>query len=207
MNINECIELAKITLGFSALAAALFSAWTAYRAYKVNLRKAQEDRTRDRDKELLSQIENSFKWAYESLTEDGKSIPPKADRLNWLTSARHLLRADTLSKKITSDIYRTILAEKEEFWRHRFYLALQDVSVRNPAFFENRNEARKKGPIEPRSAKVIIEFSAWKNGAEDPIDTVESGPISQATHGISSASMGFNDYLATLDQRRNNQSS
>ena len=192
-----------MALAFFALAAASFSALTAYKAYKVNLRKTEEDRVRDRDKELLAQIENSLKWAYDSLTEDGKSIPVKADRLNWLTCARHLLRANTLSMKIVSETYRTIRDEKEEFWRHRFYLALRDISFRNPGFFENGYATTAGGgPIEPRSAKVIIEFSAWRNGAEDPIDSVENGPISHEDYGKSSASMGLNEYLALLEQRR-----
>ncbi len=207
MSANDCIELAKTSLALFALIAALFSARIAYKAYQANLGKIQEDRLRDRDKELLAQIENSYKWAYDSLTDDGKSIPPKADRLKWLTCARHLLRAEALSKKISSDTYRTIRDEKEEFWRHRFYLALQDGSIRNPSFFENNNAARSSGPIEPRSAKVIIEFSAWKKGTEDPIDTVTDGPISQETHGVSGASMGFNEYHSMIESRRQSRAS
>jgi hypothetical protein len=200
-NTQIIIEFIKIAL----TSFAFFSAIVAYKAYRANLRKIEEDRIRDRDKELLLQVQKSLQWAYDSLTDEGKTIPPKADRLNWLTCARHLLRARKLGEKISSNTYQIIYQETEEFWRHRFYLALDNPATLSPAYFGKRRSSFTGEQIEPRSAKTIIEFSAWKQETEDPIDFVELSLISSDTHGISLASKGFNQYLSELRQRQSSQ--
>lgn len=61
--------------------ATLGSIVVAYLAYKANLSKIEEDRVRDRDKELLAQVKSSFDWAYNVLTDEAKNIPPEANPL------------------------------------------------------------------------------------------------------------------------------
>ena len=105
-------EIAKVLI--SALT--LVSVFVAFLAYRANLQKQEEDRVRDADKELLAQAQKSLEWAYNSLTNNGNDIPPKPERLNWLTSARHILRHSKIAKRIRSDTCRTVHAEHEEFW-------------------------------------------------------------------------------------------
>ena len=117
LSFNEIVEIIKIALGGGALD----SVWIAQKAYKANLVKQEDDRIRDSDKEILNQSEKSLEWAYEVLTDAGKNLPPRSDRLNWLTCARHMTRHDELASKIKTVTYQTVHAEIEEFWRHRFY--------------------------------------------------------------------------------------
>ena len=67
--VNTLFEVVKVAIG----GAALFSIWIAYKAYQANLRKQEEDRVRDADRELLSQTQKSLEWAYDVLTNDGAS--------------------------------------------------------------------------------------------------------------------------------------
>lgn len=194
-------DVAKGAVPALALLFAMVSAAMAFGAYRANLGKIQEDRIRERDKELLGQIIKSYQWAYDSLLGDSVAGPPDADRLNWLTCARHLLRAEALAAKIQSDTYRLIQQEHQDHWRHTFYLRLDDPVLRNVGYFSGTG-ASDPDQIEPGSARVIIRFSTWAMGAVDPIDGEPHGPLSRDDYGISDAIRGYNAYVDHLAQRR-----
>jgi len=106
---QNCVEWIKIAI--SALTP--FSIFITYLAYRANLGKINDDRERERDKEYLSQFKTSLEWSFNALTADGTELPPKADRLNWLTAARHILRAKKIKAQITHLTYLTIADEIE----------------------------------------------------------------------------------------------
>lgn len=184
--------------------ATLGSIVVAYLAYKANLTKIEEDRVRDHDKELLAQVKNSFEWAYDVLTDKATHIPPEANRLNWLTCARHLLRAKNLVKRIASPIYKTVYAELEEYWRHKFYMALSDDSLRNWSYYWDSGKPDWPENIEISSALVIVDFSNWKEGAADPIGDVDREALIKTGGGIKggSAGRGLEEYIVRLNQIR-----
>ncbi len=197
--INTFFEVIKIAIG----SAALFSIWIAYKAYQANLRKQEEDRVRDADKELLSQTQKSLEWAYNVLTNDGNNIPPSPDRINWLTCARHLLRYNKISEKIIGATYKTVHAEVEEYWRHKFYLALSDTSLMSAAYFKDQSRQDWPEKIEISSAIVVIDFSNWKEGAKDPTDDVDRQKM--MTNGNcfkGSAGRGLRAYMRDLEELR-----
>lgn len=175
-----------------------------YLAYKANLSKIDEDRERDRDKELLTQVKSSFAWAYDVLTNEGRDNPPQANRLNWLTCARHLLRAEKLVKQISSQIYKTVYAEIEEYWRHKFYMVLSHESMRSGSYY--LNSARPEWPenIEISSALVIVDFSNWKEGSVDPTNDVDREALFQTGRGVKggSAGRGLERYILRLNEIR-----
>ncbi|WP_147282881.1 hypothetical protein [Pseudorhodoferax soli] len=171
------------------------SAFLAYLAYRAN-------GVRDADKELTAQARMSLKWAYDALTEEGKTIPPPADRLNWLTCARHLLRHDYLVAQIKTDTYRTVHAEQAEFWRHQFYLALNHQTLAFPHYYAGPG---RYGPlsgngIEPRSAAVVVAFSSWPEGQVDLIERVDAAGMVGGSD--TSAKFGVRAYLADFARAR-----
>lgn len=97
-------------------------------------------------------------WLYNALTDSGENVPPRADRLNWLTSARHILRAKRIQFQITYPTYITIADEMEEYWRHKFYLTLSDRTLRNRQYFINRDTPAWPENIEISSALVVVDF-------------------------------------------------
>jgi len=145
----------------------------AYLSYKANVQKSNDDRDRDHDKELLAQARTSLQWAYNALTDDGATIPPRADRLNWLTSARHLLRTKTLADRIKNSTYRTIYDEIEEYWRGKFYGALSHDALRLWTYYADEAKPHWPEKIEITSALIIIDFLNWKKGAPDPTDAAD----------------------------------
>ncbi|KQP21342.1 hypothetical protein [Pseudorhodoferax sp. Leaf265] len=193
MSCPTAFEIAKLLVSLVTVGSLIY----AIKAYNANVRKQQEDRVRDADKELVTQARLSLEWAYDALTAEGAQIPPKADRLNWLTCARHLLRHAELAGQITSQTYRTVHAEHEEFWRHRFYLALDDIALRMGTYYLSGPGALSAENIEPRSAAVVVAFSAWPAGLKDLTDSVDVGKTLHGREG--GAVRGVRHYLEALD--------
>ncbi|MBU8978171.1 hypothetical protein JI752_018645 [Lysobacter sp. MMG2] len=191
-------------LKFAISAATLVSIVIAFRSYRANVAKQNEDRIRDSDKELLAQAQKSIQWAYDALTDEGKGLPPLPDRLNWLTSARHLIRAQKLAAKIASPTYKTVYEEIEEFWRHRFYVALSHSDLRSWAYFADSAKSNYPERIQPTSAVVIVAFSSWKEGVPDPTDEVDLDTIiKRGALENTSAGRGLESYLQQLEAARN----
>lgn len=163
------LELSKLLVSILTLASIVI----AYRSYRANLTKQNDDRIRERDKELLLQVQKSFQWAFDVLTDEGKEAPPKANRLNWLTSARHLLRTKKIADQISSETYRTVFEEIEEYWRHKFYIALSDEQLRSWTYYADQSNLSWPENIEISSALVILDFSNWKKDAPDPLKEMD----------------------------------
>lgn len=131
-------------------------------------RSTEEERGRNRDRELLDQVLKSYDWAYDAFTTGSGTFGIEPNRLNWLTAARHLVRAQKLAGQISSATYRTIQRENEEYWRTQFYLQADMDALANPDYYFEWGD--KERPIDFRSAIVIADFLAWKEGNGDPID-------------------------------------
>lgn len=197
-------EIAKVSI--SALTP--LSIYVAYKAYRSNLRKQEDDRIRDADKELLTQAQKSLEWAYNSLTNDGENIPPKADRLNWLTCARHLLRQKTISRQIQSAIYKTVHAEHEEFWRHKFYIALDHSQLNGAGYYSKQSHDSWPENIEISSAMTVVKFSNWPKEQKDPTDEVDREAILQDKEAlVGRAGRGLRSYVHRLSEARGRMNS
>ena len=194
--IFECLQL-------GASLATPISIWIAYQAYQANLTKQNDDRSREADKELLAQCKESLAWAYGSLTNNGNSIPPVADRLNWLTSSRHILRYLKIREKIGTETYCIVVDEIEEYWRHKFYLALDSNTLLSTNYFTNKDNTSWPENIEISSAMVIIEFSNWKKGTADPTDAVDREKMkADGTCFKGLAGRGLRHYIQRINDSR-----
>ena len=193
------LDWIKITISILTLGSIVI----AFFAYRTNSRKILEDRIRERDKEYVAQMLKSWQWALDALSENGKPSPPKPDRLNWLTAARHVLRAQKIGAQIANPTYKLIAAENEEFWRHKFYVALSDPSLRQASYYSQSENPSWPENIDTRSALVIVNFSNWKADAIDPIDEVDADQLigESGTKG-GGAGRGVKAYLELLKEAR-----
>lgn len=191
------VELSKLLVSILTF----LSIVIAYRSYRANLLKQNEDRIRERDKELLLQVQKSFQWAYDVFTDDGKEVPPKASRLNWLTSARHLLRANRIANQISSKTYRTVFEEIEEYWRHKFYIALSGDQLRSWTYYADQSDPNWPENIEITSALAILDFSNWKNDTPDPLKEMDREALVANRNAFLciSAGRGLEAYMARLE--------
>lgn len=130
-----------------------------------------QERSRNRDRELLDQILKSYGWAYEAFTRDTDRGVVMASQLNWLVAARHLLRAKRLVDQISSSTYRTIQQEHEEHWRTQFYRQADSAWLLDPGYYFESGD--KKKPLDISAAIVIADFMAWKEDVGDPIDDID----------------------------------
>ncbi|MFD2299905.1 hypothetical protein QRO11_03710 [Paracidovorax citrulli] len=137
-------------------------------------RKAQfEQRQLDRDEKILGQICSSYQWAYDVLAEgrETEDAPPKADRLSWLIAARHLLRAEKLTDSLRTELFQTMQAEQEEYWRTKFYKLLNHKELSNYQYYMNPSEVNFN--LDARSVFVVAEFTRWVPSRYDPIDSID----------------------------------
>ncbi|OZI64633.1 hypothetical protein [Bordetella genomosp. 4] len=149
------------------------SACVAAGAALRGLRLSQELQTRaDAEKRgdaLLAQASTALEVAYESLTKDLENGAPAQSRLNWLTSARHLLRYRKLKSHLQGT-QQLICNEREEAWRLRFYLILEPLEKRYGYFDPPEGDSDLQRTIVPKSAAVVIAFSQWPDSVKDPLN-------------------------------------
>ena len=152
--------------------------------------------------EILTQASLSLERAYAVLTKNDTEIrPPAADRLNWLTAARHLERYKKLKAKLTVDTHRTVCEEHEEYWRHKVYVCLDAPYQLSLAYYKEKAQPDQRAGIEPRSALVIHEFAKWPEGREDPVDKVDAQAIVARGETLK-GNHGLRQYLETLPEFR-----
>lgn len=123
---------------------------------------------------VLAQAVLSLERAYDALTIDGsQTAPVPASRLNWLTAARNIETYKALKRKIRVGAHILIADGHEEYWRHRFYRALQAPAYHQPSYYYPQGRvhgAPQSEQIEPRSAIIVHAFAKWPEGRRDPID-------------------------------------
>lgn len=130
---------------------------------------------------------------------------PISDRLAWLTAARLILEARQVAKGIRVQSIKAMYAAEEEYWRRRFYDALQLTSasspLANPNYFIEGEKKLKGYVIDERSIKVLYEFVDWPEGQVDPMDGVSKFTDKELSAMIL-GKRGAREFLET--QRRTN---
>lgn len=103
------------------------------------------------------------------------NLPPQKNRLNWLTSARHILRYKRLKSNLVGT-HLLVCDEIEEFWRYRFYIAVEPLENKF-GYYDSpgaKTQDAAKAIIDPKSALVILAFSDWPEGRVDPLREVRA---------------------------------
>lgn len=181
MNLTASDIIAIVAAGI-ALASAIVSVIAVYVPWRNT-----------HDSEIFAEAVRALERAYEVLTEQGKETgPPRADRLNWLTTARHIESFKSLKTRLKTKLYRTLCEENEEYWRHQFYLTL----FRNPRYTEAYYV---NGQIEPRSALILYSFASWPKGKRDPIDLLDLKEFWEESEEMR-LNAGFKEYLRRFPQ-------
>ncbi|OMG53225.1 hypothetical protein BJN45_13495 [Azonexus hydrophilus] len=117
-----------------------------------------------------------LKRAYETIKPIEAEAPPKS-RLVWLTTARWLLAANSISSKIsgTSPSLKNAYELEAEHYRMLFCNFLKpnqmDSVFSQQAFFAG-DRSMSGSELEERSVRVILEFMEWPEEKRDVIDKV-----------------------------------
>jgi hypothetical protein len=152
--------------------------------------------------EILNQAAHSLERAYEALSNNGTQIcPPAPDRLNWLTTARHIEQYKKLKKKISFKTHSVVCEEHEEYWRHKLYLCLDPLHIQQPSYYAERREPQRQLGIEPRSAIIIYNFVNWPEGKQDPIESANVEEMLKDGHFLK-GNPGLRHYLNTFPKYR-----
>lgn len=181
MSINDIATISSaVFAGLSALvaAAAIYFPWRMQQNH-----------------ELLNQAVLSLERAYKALSNDGQNVRPvPADRLNWLTCARHIESYKALKRKIKTEIHQSLCEEHEEFWRHQFYICLDMNNIHQPSYYDESPPPERKLGIEPRSAIIIYSFASWQKTKADPIDSVDVNALIRECDALK-GNIGLSTYL------------
>ena len=160
----------------------------------ITLFKNIKDRRYANDKELVEQLKQSLELAYKSLAPNHNDSQPTNNRLQWLTSARHIVRYRELQLSLNTSLYKTICEEHEEYWRGKVYSLLAHID--RSSFFESINtEEMKEEEIDIRSAAIVYSFSVWKEGRPDPLNNMPLEEIIQKYKLLSPLHRHFWDYV------------
>jgi hypothetical protein len=151
---------------------------------------------------LLDQATQSLERAYAALTEgdSARNGPPVANRLNWLTAARHLERYRAIKRELRLPLYRLICEENEEHWRHQFYLCVNRQTICRADYYAENGQEGRDG-IEPTSAFLVHSFATWPEGKPDPIQEVDL-VVRQNESDPLSANIGLRFYLESFAHTR-----
>ena len=150
--------------------------------------------------ELLSQAALALERAYKALSMDGTHVrPPIADRLNWLTCARHIQSYKSLKARIKTTLHQALCEEHEEYWRHQFYVCLDIPNIHEASYYAEKSSPYNDAAIEPRSALVIYAFASWPVDRSDPIDAVNIQALLQKYRPLQ-GNHGLREYIQKFSQ-------
>lgn len=152
--------------------------------YWLSRNKTKQDLELAKDKEICEQAIIAIERAYSSLTNGKEKYEiPDASRLNWLTSARQIVRFQQLKSMLKTDLYKLVCSEHEEHWKHEFYLSLKHNDFFSSSYFQSNN-------IHLTSALVVVNFKQWEPDTKDPLDDIDAnkliddGYTLQGQHGL-----------------------
>lgn len=184
----DFIKIVISALGSLALIFALLT-------YLFNIKKFNSEGEDKKSDKYLNEAMKALDRAFTIFTDSNiNTSPPRPDRLNWLTTARMIESYKKLKLNVTSMEHRYVLQEHEEYWRHKFYLALGSDEMLTPAYFA---KPRKEmycdsdfANLDLTSLAVIYNFTEWKSDHEDPLNSVDAakmlsyGTILSRHHGL-----------------------
>lgn len=170
-------------------------------AFIATIRKNRSDEEDQKQQVILDQCKQTLEWAYNALMPDPAAVVPEPNRLNWLTAARHIVAYQGLRKTINKQPHIRIADDFEEFWRHRFYLALSDVRLADPGYWSSQGAQLIN--IQTTSALVILSFSKWPEGRDDPIDMTDEqiDALKQRVGTVGGAARGLSGYMRQIEMR------
>lgn len=168
---------------------------------------AQAEQNKANDLKYFETAQQCLKRAYEAIRPDGEEKPPKS-RLVWLTTARWLLAADTISGKISdsSPSLKEAYELEVEHYRLQFSEFLKFRQM-NSVFFEKTvfsGDSKTSGSeLEERSVRVILEFMEWPGEKRDAIAKVPAYTMEEVEE-MHVWLRGFQAYLREKRRFRNN---
>lgn len=143
------------------------------------------------DSEISKEAIHALERAYESLTDHGKNVsPPPADRLNWLTAARHLQTYKSLKARLKTNLYSVLCEENEEYWRHQFYISLLRNPMHTVSYYRDGN-------IEPLSAIALFHFASWPKNKKDSLKFIDVRALFAESEAMR-MNVGLQEYLRIL---------
>lgn len=170
-------------------------------ALVVTIRKNGSDEEDRKQQVILDQCKRTLEWAYNALMPAPSSELPEANRLNWLTAARHILAYQALKKGVNREPYSRIVEDFEEFWRHRFYLALSDLKLSTYSYWCAADPILVN--IDTTSALIVVDFSGWPEDKKDPTDLTDNEKeILKLRNGFTGrAGRGLRQYVRLIEER------
>lgn len=176
--------------------------------YWLARNKAKLDAELTKDKEICDQAIKALERAFLTLTgKRGTAEAPEPSRLNWLTTARLLIKFKELKALLKTDLYNLICSEHEEHWRHQFYLCIKHNELLSTSYYQNKETLPISSEnIDPRSALIIANFTQWPHGLDDPIDKIDKNKLINDGYTLNGR-RGIRDYINILSNERQERKS
>jgi hypothetical protein len=170
-------------------------------AYRNSKQKNSYDIVSKEDQELCTYASKVLSESYKELSQNSiDTTVIEANRLNWLTSARLILRHKKIKSKIKSDVYKLICEEDERHWEHEFYKLLAHPELNHSAYFKGSQMLQTCENISPNSAVIIFKFAKWRTGYIDPMKSINYKEILENEPEILDGRYGLESYIQELNE-------
>lgn len=163
-----------------ALAVGSFSIWQHLKAERLR-------RSRDYLDAAIRRLEQAY-TEFESRRAPAWAGLPDPDRLLWLSVARMIREGESTAARITEESHRSLYRQARTYWRGKLFDLLQPLHTVSLMYFaESPDNAMvqfqsDRGPISPKSLKVIRDFTSWPKDEPDPLAEVEGFSSQQIDH-------------------------
>lgn len=193
-----CLSISELVSAVSAFGALL----TAYFAYKT----IRDSKAKERLEVLRGEAERCLESAYDTLmfgAEHGEK--PLPSRINWLMSARHIVRFWSLKEECKGSVHEEALNGAEALWRDRFAEAVGKIPKSaampddsNQLVIDHKYFEGTRGPsssIAVESAIIVHAFASWPKGEKDAIHNVDCDALIQDRPTMIDAFPGLRFYI------------
>lgn len=127
---------------------------------------------RNLSEDYFKEAREQLKKAFDTLNVRDEEGAISNDRLRWLTTARTLLIAERIGKKIMMGSHKEIHVEDRQFWRMQFHGIVKNF----PEEFYAQDpedmiwhDGQRRSPISESSLVIIHDFIDWDASYKDPL--------------------------------------
>lgn len=196
-----CVEGGTILAGIQAMGSVAIacSAFVAYRLFRANISRHQQEDKRAESKVFLDESILLLNRAFETFTRLGDN-PPKNDRLLWLSTARLIVRFQGMRLLISEKDHLVIADENEEYIRLKFYTLLGECKDEfTSSYFLPEGKPYDGNVVARKSVAVVFDFSRWRENMADPLDNVDDKELF-ARGAVPIDFLGVENYLGQYQE-------
>ena len=162
--------MAAATGTFIAAIASAYAAHSSGKASQIAAAALEREKINDQEEAALEMASQCMTHMFESLKPVDETGIPNSSRYAWLTAARQIIEFEKIKRTIKSTAKIQKIELMEDYWRSKMVDLLEPIRDNTQYFQDPKNAST--GHV-PQSILVVVNFASWRNGREDPLESVD----------------------------------